>query len=387
VIRRAVHTVDVVVVGGGVVGLATAYNLAKRGVKVAVVDRGIIGGGSSTRNASRFRVHFGNVENTRYAIEAVRELDRLKGELDWNPMIRRGGYLWLFRDKESLRAFEEVNESVWRPLGVPVRFMDSGKLEDKYPYLNSKLYVGAALGPQDGELHHDYVIYGYLTKLKEMNAILLDETPVSKITVVNNEVRGVEGVGTVINARVVVITAGAWSGELAKTAGVELPINAVRKEIGITAPIRFMIEPSLIIDTRVNAYFGQTLRGEVIGSIDIDEEAGLKPFNNTLRWLKAWVKAMGEVMPISRRLPVIRVWSGYYELTPDNSHIMGRLDSWPRGLYVAAGFSGHGFMFGPLTGRLMASYILDGKIDPLMEPFLPDRLVKGKLIREHLVIG
>jgi sarcosine oxidase subunit beta len=84
---------------------------------------------------------------------------------------------------------------------------------------------------------------------------------------------------------------------------------------------------------------------------------------------------------------VIRVWSGYYELTPDNSHIMGRLDSWPRGLYVAAGFSGHGFMFGPLTGRLMASYILDGKIDPLMEPFLPDRLVKGKLIREHLVIG
>jgi len=265
--------------------------------------------------------------------------------------------------------------------------MDSGKLEDKYPYLNSKLYVGAALGPQDGELHHDYVIYGYLTKLKEMNAILLDETPVSKITVVNNEVRGVEGVGTVINAKVVVITAGAWSGELAKTAGVELPINAVRKEIGITAPIRFMIEPSLIIDTHVNAYFGQTLRGEVIGSIEVNEEVGLKPFNNTLRWLKAWARAMGEVMPISRRLPVIRVWSGYYELTPDNSHIMGRLDSWPRGLYVAAGFSGHGFMFGPLTGRLMASYILDGKIDPLMEPFLPDRLVKGKLIREHLVIG
>ncbi|ABW02801.1 NAD(P)/FAD-dependent oxidoreductase [Caldivirga maquilingensis] len=386
-IRRVVHSADVVVVGGGVVGLATAYNLAKRGVKVALVDRGVIGGGSSTRNASRFRVQFGNRENTRYAIEAVRELMRIRSELNWNPMIRRGGYLWLFRSSEAMRSFEEINNSIWKPLGASVKLMDSGELANKYPYINSKLYVGAAFGPQDGELHHDYLMYGYLSRLREMGALIIDETPINKISVVNGEVKGVEGIGAVVNAKTVIVTAGAWSGEILKTAGVELPINAIRKEIGITAPVRFFIEPSLIIDTHTNAYFGQTLRGEIIGSIEVNEEPGLKPFNNTLKWLRAWAKAMSEVMPASRRIPLMRIWSGYYEVTPDNSHIMGRLDSWPRGLYVAAGFSGHGLMFGPLTGRLMADYVLDGKVSPIMEPFLPDRLSKGKLIKEHLVIG
>lgn len=386
-IRKVAHTVDVAVIGGGIIGLATAYNLAKAGVKVAVVDKGIIGGGDSTRNASRFRVHFGNVENTRYAIEAAKELMRLRHELDWNPMIRRGGYLWLFRSDKDMKAFEEVNESIWKPLGVPVKFIDSGEMADKYPYLNHRLYAGAALGPQDGEFHHDYIIYGYLSRLREMGAVILDETQVTKIMVVNGEVKGVEALGATINAKTVVIAAGAWSGEVAKTVGIELPIKPVRREIGVTAPIKFMIEPSLVIDVDINAYFGQTLRGELIGSIEIKEEEGLKPLSNTFRWLKAWARAMGEIMPASRRIPIIRVWSGYYEVTPDNSHIMGRLDSWPRGLYVAAGFSGHGFMFGPLTGKLMANYILNGRVDPLMEPFLPDRLVKGRLIREHLVIG
>lgn len=377
---------DVVVVGGGVVGLATAYGLARRGLKVIVMERGYVGGGSSTRNVSRFRVHFGNAENTRYAIESARVMERLSGELGWNAIFERSGYLWLAREERVLNQYKELNEKVWKPLGVPVKFLTREELAEGYPYIDKSRYVGAVLGEQDGEFHHDYVIAGYYTRGRDLGVEYVENSEVTKITISNGKVSEVKGRRAFARAKSVIVAAGAWTKDLMLQLGIDLPITPVRKEIGVTAPVRYFMEP-FIIDTQTNAYIAQTMRGEVIGSIEGKDEPGLKPFENTLDWLTNWARAMEEMVPAARRLRVMRVWSGFYEMTPDHSHIMGRGKDWPEGLYVASGFSGHGFMLAPLTGELMAEYVATGRLSDLAAPFSPDRFSSGNMLKEAVVIG
>ncbi len=123
-------TADAVVVGAGIVGLAVAYYLARRGFSVVVLEKDYVGSGSSTRNAGRYRVHFGNKENTEFAIRAIRKLESLSGELGWNGIFERQGYLWLVRRKEVLENYERLNEELWRPMGVPVQILTVEELKD-----------------------------------------------------------------------------------------------------------------------------------------------------------------------------------------------------------------------------------------------------------------
>ncbi|WP_243679103.1 FAD-binding oxidoreductase [Vulcanisaeta distributa] len=140
-------TADAVVIGAGIVGLAAAYYLARRGFSVVVLEKDYVGSGSSTRNAGRYRVHFGNRENTEFAIRAIKKLESLSGELGWNGVFERQGYLWLVRRKEVLENYERLNEELWKPLGVPVQILTVEELRDRFSYINTQNIVGAVYGP------------------------------------------------------------------------------------------------------------------------------------------------------------------------------------------------------------------------------------------------
>jgi len=114
---------------------------------------------------------------------------------------------------------------------------------------------------------------------------------------------------------------------------------------------------------------------------------GLLPLKNTLIWTKNWIKSITKVIPSLKYVRILRIWSGYYNVTPDHSHILGRDPEWPEGLFVNTGYSGHGFMMAPLAGKLLAEYIVTEKIPELMKPFLPTRFKEGKLVHETIVIG
>ena len=377
---------DAVVVGAGIVGLATAYYLARRGLSVVVFERNYVGGGSSTRNAGRYRVHFGNRENTEFAIKAIKRLESLSGELGWNGIFERPGYLWLVRREEVLKRYEELNNELWKPLGIPVQILTVDEVKDRFPYINTKGIVGAVFGPQDGAFHHDYIVMGYYTKALDLGVNILEYSEVRGVGIESGRVVNASSSNAFVRTRSIVFAAGAWTGELMKSLlNIDVPIRPVRREIGITEPIRPLIN-TYVIDTETNFYVGQTIRGEVLGSVELEDGEGFLPYGNTLNWLTSWAREVVRLIPSLRNIRVMRIWSGYYEMTPDRSHIMGRLDSWPEGVYVLSGFSGHGFMFGPYAAELLVKYMVDGVMDPLMRPFLPQRFVTGNLIKEALVI-
>ena len=381
---------DIIIIGGGIVGLSVAYNILKmRKVKLAVFEKKYIGYGASTRNASHFRVHFWTEENTKFAIKSLEIIANFASKFGWNPLRYLSGYLWLLYDEQSLKVFENNNERLWSKLGFPVKILDKYEVKKCYPYINTDGLYAAILGEHDGKIHHDFMTFGYYYGIKKLGGEIIEYTPVNEIIVKGDRVIGVRVNSKVINTDIVVVAAGSWSRDLLKSVGVDLPLEPVRKEICVTEPAKPFIKP-FIIDTRRESrglYICQTIRGEVMGSIDYPEVKNTYSFTNTLKWLTEFSKLSIRLIPALKYLKFLRIWSGNYNMTPDHSHILGRDNDWPEGLYVATGYSGHGFMMAPYSGVVLAKYVLDGVMDELLKPYMPSRFKTGRLIKEEMVIG
>lgn len=376
----------IAVVGGGISGLSVAYNLAVRNAgEIHLFEKNWITYGSSTRSGARFRVHFWTRENSRFAIESIKILERLSSKMEWNPIIYRGGYLWLLTDEQQIERFKETNK-MWSDLGIPGILLEQDRIKERYPYLNVDGVLGGFYGPQDGSFHHDYVCFGYYSLAKELGVLFHELTTVNEIVVENDRVKQVKTSNGLVDVDVVVLATGAWTNNLLHGIGIDLPTEPLRKEVCLTEPYHHFIDP-LIIDMGSGAYVGQTLKGEILGSVDYPTPPGLVELETRLGFVISWAKAVTKRIPALRNARLMRTWAGYYMMSADSSHIMGRDPEWPEGLYVAYGYSGHGFMMAPLVGELLAEHILTGRIDELMKPFLPTRFKENKLIQEKLVIG
>ena len=379
---------DAVIIGGGIAGLSTAYNLARLGYgSIAVLERKYVGSGSSTRNASRFRVHFYSRENAVFAVESARRLKALSRRLGWNPVITTGGYLWLIHNEEELKAFAKYNDTLWRELGIRGEILEPHEVAERYPYLRVEGIVGAFYGPQDGGFHHDAVVYGYAYKASRLGVDIVEHAEARRIIVESDRVRGVEvNGGGVVKTGSVVVAAGVWSGGLLEPLGIRLPLKPVRKHALVTRGFKYTIKP-FIVSTRHNGYFTQTLKGELLGSLETEGEEGLEPLEPPLSFLTGFSRMLVDLLKGASSLRVMRAWTGHYYMSPDKSHVLGRDSEWPEGLYVATGFSGHGFMMSHYAGELLASFIATGRVHPHMAPYLPSRFREGRLIHEDLVIG
>lgn len=379
------------IVGGGVTGLSIAYNLLKekRNLRVVVLEKKYVGSGNSTRNAGRFRVHFWSEENAKAAVYSRTLMFKLAKELGWNPLIYSTGYLWLVHDERILRSYEDTNRRLWSKLGYPVEVMDVRDLKKAHPYLNLDGFICGILGPQDGVLHHDFVTYGYLFAFKKLGGEVKEYSEVKDVVVKEGEVVGLNVNGRILECENVVVAAGAETARLLGKIGISLPIVPHRKEECVSEPVKWFMKP-LIIDLRPSSqgfHCCQTQRGEVMGSVDYPEVAGDFEHKNTLKYLSVFFKNLINLVPSLKCLRLMRIWPGYYDMTPDNSHILGRDEVWPRGLSVAAGFSGHGFMLAPYVGEVMSKYLLYDEVSEYLRPFLPTRFKEGRLIKETMVIG
>jgi len=377
------HGFDVVVIGAGAVGLSTAYHLALRGYRVGIVEKNYAGSGSSTRNAAGFRVHFGAKENVRFMVESRKRLFRLAGELGWNPIIFDFGYLWLISDDRQVEDFKKLN-AMWSSMGVGGKFLEPAEIHTLVPQLELSGVVCGFYGPQDGTFHHDLILFGYQQRLAEMGVEILEHAPVTGFEVSSGRLRSVMVETRAIEAEKFVVCAGAWTPQVTRMAGVELPITPERRELGVTEPIKHFIKP-FTISLSNKVYFAQGLRGEVRGGVTDMFDSGYLPLTSTLKWTVTYASRLLRVVPSLANVRLNRQWSGYYEVTPDHSQIMGAHPSWPEGLYVAAGFSGHGMMMSPLAGELMAELLSTNHTPQIMAPYTPERFEQNKLINEEMV--
>ncbi len=366
-----------IIIGAGSHGLSLAYHLIKKGINnIILIEQNRIGYGSSGRNASRYRYHFYAKENIEFALEGIKYLISQRREFKYNPLIYKTGYLWLLDNENLIQNFRKLH-SLWSSYSIGGKFLECK--EFKFLKIDATCYFA----PQDGAFHHDYILYSYYDEIKDKVNIKYGK--VTKILQNNGKITGVQfESGEEIKDDTVIVTAGAWSGELLKTINIDLPIYPDRKEIFITEDVKFKVKP-LVIDFKRQIYFSHTLKGEIIGGIE-KEDIGFKDFSVSFIDSIEYLKRLREVVKGIDGIGMLRGWSGYYEMTPDHSHVMGYDNEWPEGLYIDAGYSGHGMMFAPYSGKILADLIADNKKSRFIQLFSPNRFKEEKLIGENMVI-
>ena len=375
----------VVIVGGGIMGLALAHNLAKLGcTDVVVLERGYLCAGASGRNGGGVRMQWGTAINVELARRSIDLMKQFAGEMGINVWLRQGGYLFLARSEaiaERLRANAELQNKV----GVKTQILSPGEGRDVVPELTMKGVVLCAYHPDDGVIFPWPFLWGYAQSAQKRGVRVETFTTVTGFETSGGRVRAVETDRGRIACETVVIAAGAWSPEVARLAGVKLPNEPHRHEILSTEPLKPFLTPLVtVLDSGL--YFSQSMRGEIVGGMgDPREPAGMN-MGSTLRFLSRFSRALTEQIPQLGQIKVLRQWAGCYDVTPDNNPVLGRTPGLPNMLQMS-GFVGHGFMMAPAVAERMAAWMVNETRDELFTRFDLDRFRTGRLERETMIIG
>jgi sarcosine oxidase subunit beta len=380
-------TADVVIIGGGVMGTSTAYHLALKGCRnVLLLERESFFGIQATgKCAGGIRYQFGTEINVRLSLLSLPMLDRFEEELGQPIDLRYCGYLFLLTSPADVAAFRQ-NVEMQHRLGVMTRWLEPEEIARMVPLINLEGVLAGTFHERDGLADPNSVVQGYVSGARRLGARLLNDVEVTSIEVAGGRVRGVVTNRGRVAAPVVVNAAGPWAGEVGRMAGVEVPIVPVRRQIVVTGPIP-EVPPDFpfVIDFAQSLYFHREGPGILTGMSNPNEPPG---FDQSVdeEWELVHLEAAMKRMPILEKATLASHWAGLYEVTPDAHPILGRVPEL-EGFYIIGGFSGHGFMHGPICGLLLAEEILDGRAHTLdISSLSITRFREGKLIREYNVV-
>jgi sarcosine oxidase subunit beta len=362
---------DVVIIGAGVHGLAIAYYLAKRGVtKVAVLDKGYLGGGASGRNTAIIRSNYRTPQGVAFYDESVRLYETLALELDYNVMFSQQGHLTVAHTDRGVATLRERAETN-RLLKVDSRLIGREEIARLVPGLDvsERMHQPILAGlyhPPGGIIRHDAVVWGYARGVDRQGAEIHPFTEVTGIQRSNGRVTGVvTNRGTVATGTVVNATAG-WCSAVAHLAGVELPI--------VTHPLQALVTERLkpwlhvvVVSATLHVYVNQTDRGEVVIGEEIDPYASYS-MRSTLRFLENAAAHTVELFPCLARVKVLRQWAGICDMPPDFAPIIGPVDG-VEGFLLDVGWGTYGFKAAPAAGYRVAEYIATGRLPELLAPF------------------
>ncbi len=352
---------DIVVIGGGVMGASAAYHLAKRGAQVTLLEKAPSFGEASTgKCAGGIRHQFSTEVNIRLSIESFKMMARFPDELEQEIGFNQIGYLFLLEQEESLTQFKK-NVALQNSLGVESLILTPGELAARLPYLNLEGVIGGAFYSGDGLADPHSMVQGYIKGAKRLGASLFTDTPVTDINVVDGKIKAVVTPQGKINTDTVIVAAGAWSGQIGEMLGVDIPVAPVRRQIAVTRPLPEFksLDWTFILFFDQSLYFHPEGEGLLTGMSNPNEAVG---FNEEVdpNWTLTHIEQAIYRFPLLEKAQLLTEWAGLYEVTPDHQAILGRLPGVENAVCVA-GFSGHGFMHGPVCGLLMAEELLDGR--------------------------
>jgi sarcosine oxidase subunit beta len=348
-------TAEIVIVGGGVVGLAIAYYLAKRGLNnVVVVERGYLAEGASGRNGGGVRQQWSTEINIRLMQESVELCRRFAVDIGVNVWFRQGGYLFLARSAAEVARLEK-NIAVQNRCGVATRMLQPREALAIVPELDLTGIVGAAYNPTDGILFPWPFLWGYARQAAAHGARIFTQTPVSGL---EHQKPGGYVVHTPrgsVRARRVINATGAWSPKLAQMIGVEIPTYPIRHEICSSEPLKPFLRP-MVSELSSGLYCSQSMRGEIVGGVTIPGHPSTYGMGSTLEFLATYARRLVRLMPILGEIKILRQWAGPYDQSPDGNPILGAVPGHPD-FFLACGFVGHGFMMAPVIGKLYGEWL------------------------------
>ncbi len=376
-------TADVVIIGGGVVGLSVAYSLAlKKTGKVVLFERGQLGEGSTSRCVGGIRTQFSTAINIRFSLESLKTFEHFKEEFGVDPEFKRIGYLFLGTSEQEMGVFRE-NIKLQRSFGIPVEFLDSSEIGSRWPYLRVDDVLGGTFCSWDGYAGPNEILAGFASGARREGVRIHEGVEVVGISLERGKVQGVETKSGDISAPVVVNAGGPYAASVGGMIGVPIPVKPLRRQIFITTPFHLTDHSiPLTIDFHRGWYFRQEGDGLLLsGPMDLEPS-----FN-----LNTDYEAMAEAsenatyrIPVLEKARIARGWAGLYEISPDHHAILGRVPG-VEGFILANGLSGHGFQHSPAVGKVISELIVDGDADTIdISSLSIERFEKGELVRESM---
>jgi len=375
-----------VVVGGGMIGLASAHSLAERGVDVTVCEKGSVGAGNTERSVGGIRAQFSTRVNVALSVAAMDVWEAFDERFDTDIAYRRTGYLFLARDDDTAAQFRE-NVRMQNDLGVDSEYLEPAAARDHCAGIDAEQFVGATYHAGDGFCDPHLALQAYSGAVAEAGVDVRTGTPVEDVLTEDGRAVGVETPDGTVEADVVVNAAGAWARNVAAMAGVDLPVAPKRRQIAVVEPERAVPEDDpLTVDLDRRSYFrperdGNALVGGHFGGPDPDRDPDGYDGDVDIDWAADAIGTAGEWTdyfgPGAR---IRRGWAGLYAVTPDHHPV---LEETIPGLINAVGFSGHGFQHAPATGKIVAELAVDGAASLVdVSALSSDRFERGDLIEE-----
>lgn len=382
---------DVVVIGGGVVGLSVAYNLFSYGggdLSVTLLERESgLGQGSTSKANGGVRAQFTTAVNIAFSAYSIAWIEEMADASDGTLAFHQAGYLLFTGDPARAEALRRAYE-LQRSLGVDTEWLEPRRIVEMAPFIRSDGLLCGTFNSRDGYLDPHGLLSAFARRARDLGTDIRTSAEVLSIVSTDHGFE-IETTSGVIGARAVVDAAGPWAAAVGSLAGIELPVHAIRRNIGYLRDDR---EPRELIPMCVDLDTGVLIRregpeGYVVAYSDPADEPGWDTSFDP-RWLDAVATRIGHRFPHLKNVPIDprHCWAGLYPETPDGHAIIGEMPEHP-GFFVCAGFGGHGLMHAPAAGRAIAELIVDGTCSTFdLHPLRPSRFAEGDLMIEQTVL-
>lgn len=349
----------VVIIGAGISGASIAYNLAIKGVKnIVVLDKSYFTAGATGRCGAGVRQQWATVGNCMMAKKSIEFFEVAKEVLSYEGDIefKQEGYLMLATTEEEVRQFEK-NVTLQQSLGIPSRVVSKKEALTIVPHLNKEAFISATFCHTDGHLNPFKMTEAYYLAAKKLGVTFYFEEEVIAIKKDNSQITHVVTRKREIETSIVINAAGGYAKEIGDLVGVNIPVYSENHEILATEPIE-KIQGPMVMSFSKNIYCQQVPHGSFLMGRSDPHVKKDHSVDSTWQFLDEMAKTAVHILPILGHLRAVRQWGGSYNMSPDRQPIIDKSDE-VKGFYMACGFSGHGFMFAPMTGLLMAELVLD----------------------------
>lgn len=377
-------TYDVVVIGGGVHGLATAYYLTQLGVTdVAVLEAKYIGFGGSGRNTAIVRSNYRTPEGIAFYDHSVKLYEQLAADLDFNVMFSQHGHLTLAHNERGVTGLRE-RANANQLMGVNSRLISPKEIKELCPHMNvfgpQRFPIMAALyHPPGGIIRHDAVVWAYARGVDRGGGHVHQRTEVQAIERTNGKISGVvTNRGTIKTGVVVNATAG-YASTICKMVDLQIPLETHPLQAAVTEPLKPWLN-QVIVSSTLHVYVSQSDRGELVLGAEVDDYSSYS-LRGTLQFAEGAATHLLELFPFLANVKLLRQWAGLCDMTPDYSPIISGVPDIP-GFYMTVGWGTYGFKAGPASGHLLAQMIYTQRTPEKLEAFSITRFAEDRLVGE-----